>query len=102
MFCIYGIYSQSVITAAQGVFCCSSEWLFSLLKLEIKSAGAEDAGFAAGWQSSLIMEPTPIAQPMRQTAVAPAQPCLCERITNSITLQRLILSLLSVSLSRSV
>lgn len=29
---------------------------------------------------ALIMEPTPIAQAMRQTAVAPAQPCLCGRI----------------------
>lgn len=35
---------------------------------------------------ALIMEPTPIAQAMRQTAVAPAQPCLCERIANSVTL----------------
>lgn len=54
----------------------------------MESAGAEDAGIAAGWQSGLIMEPTPIAQAMRQTAVAPARPCLCERITNSIALQK--------------
>lgn len=56
----------------------------SLLKQGTESAGAEDAGIAAGWQSGLIMEPTPIARAMRQTAVAPARPCLCERITNSI------------------
>ena len=42
---------------------------------------------------ALIMEPTPIAQAMRQTAVAPAQPCLCERIANSVTLWKLSLSL---------
>lgn len=35
---------------------------------------------------ALIMEPTPIAQAMRQTAVAPAQPCLCAGIANSVTL----------------
>lgn len=44
-----------------------------------------------GEAAALIMEPTPIAQAMRQTAVAPAQPCLCERIANSVTLQRLAL-----------
>lgn len=42
---------------------------------------------------ALIMEPTPIAQAMRQTAVAPAQPCLWERIANSVTLQKLTLPL---------
>lgn len=42
-----------------------------------------------GEAAALIMEPTPIAQAMRQTAVAPAQPCLCERIANSVTLRRL-------------
>lgn len=47
---------------------------------------------------ALIMEPTPIAQAMRQTAVAPAQPCLWERIANSVTLQKLTLPFsLSVS-----
>lgn len=40
---------------------------------------------------ALIMEPTPIAQAMRQTAMAPAQPCLCERIANSVTLWKLAL-----------
>lgn len=47
---------------------------------------------------ALIMEPIPIAQAMRQTAVAPAQPCLCERIANSVTLQKLTLLSLSLSL----
>lgn len=46
-----------------------------------------------GEAAALIMEPTPIAQAMRQTAVAPAQPCLCERIANSVTLRRLALPL---------
>lgn len=32
-----------------------------------------------GEAAALIMEPTPIAQAMRQTAVAPAQPCLWEK-----------------------
>lgn len=41
---------------------------------------------------ALIMEPTPIAQAMRQTAMAPAQPCLCERRANSVTLQKLALT----------
>lgn len=47
---------------------------------------------------ALIMEPIPIAQAMRQTAVAPAQPCLCERIANSVTLQKLTLLSLPLSL----
>lgn len=46
-----------------------------------------------GKAAALIMEPTPIAQAMRQTALAPAQPCLYERIANSVTVQRLSLSL---------
>jgi len=46
-----------------------------------------------GKAAALIMEPTPIAQAMRQTAVAPAQPCLLERIANSVTMRRLSLSL---------
>lgn len=51
-----------------------------------------------GEAAALIMEPTPIAQAMRQTAVAPAQPCLCERIVNRVTQLRFSLcpSLLSV------
>lgn len=47
-----------------------------------------------GEAAALIMEPTPIAQAMRQTAMAPAKPCLCERIANSVTLRKLALSLL--------
>lgn len=46
-----------------------------------------------GEAAALIMEPTPIVQAMRQTAVAPAQPCPCERIARSVTLQKLSLSL---------
>lgn len=45
-----------------------------------------------GEAAALIMEPTPIAQAMRQTAVAPAQPCLCERIVNRVTRLRISLS----------
>lgn len=45
-----------------------------------------------GEAAALIVEPTPIAQAMRQTAVAPAQPCLCERIVNRVTQLRISLS----------
>lgn len=52
-----------------------------------------------GEAAALIMEPTPIAQAMRQTAVAPAQPCLCERIAYSVALLILTLPLsLSVNM----
>lgn len=46
-----------------------------------------------GEAAALIMEPTPIAQAMRQTAVAPAQPRLCERIVNRVALPRIALFL---------
>lgn len=52
-----------------------------------------------GEAAALIMEPTPIAQAMRQTAVAPARPCLCERIVNRVTQLRISLSF---SLCRSL
>ena len=45
-----------------------------------------------GEAAALIMEPTPIAQAMRQTAMAPAKPCLCEKIAKSVTLRKLALS----------
>lgn len=45
-----------------------------------------------GKAAALIMEPTPIVQAMRQTAAAPAQPCLCEEAADSVSLQMLVLS----------
>lgn len=64
---------------------CFPYWDKKLNLQEQRMLGLLQGGEAA----ALIMEPTPIVQAMRQTAVAPAQPCLCERIANSVTLQRL-------------
>lgn len=46
-----------------------------------------------GKAEALIIELTPIAQAMRQTALAPAQPSPCEKIGYSVVVQRPSLSL---------
>lgn len=60
---------------------CFPHWDKKLNLQEQRMLGLLQGGEAA----ALIMEPTPIAQAMRQTAVAPAQPWPCVRMANSVT-----------------